>query len=769
MYSRHCQGSIEWARYLHKLFTELSRNKSRLTVKHLPVEDLTCHLPSSLESEMFNARLQLVIVSPLFLQWIYKNPAQLVGRLLQQDRVIALLLGVREEQVLAEHRSSLISFPQWVHLEARDHDLEFVQTVLYFSTQILQRTDTARPPVTAESLAFTVFPRKVTETQNKVVVMLDKPLSARSSVRIVLERSSGQRMSLEDIKLKNPLTLLVAFPVCLFSKSSLVSLHLEVDGESKGFRQVKCESKTQELDSLLGTACDPLEFLCQTLAISPHCKDQLDETLTQNLMSNIPKHGFPLLSFPVNRAVGSRGGREIGELPTLLHFSSAHGLERLTCALLDCPGARAALAIRNNNNATPSDIAQENGFFDLAEILKAHQHNPTKFSHIYDYVKHAGAGNHQDSMRSRIPCMFSERSRAYSDYSGPDPPELQNPLNLSNYQVPPPPRPVPATPASVKPNPYLDMSGSVSGTPSPCQTRRLQARPGQTRNQRSERSERSQPRDLNDLFHSLDNNGLTNRSAANCKISTLSKYNLDSTYQEIASPKDSDPFGTMRASKARGFKEKTPPVGSGERLYVNDPFGTMRATRANSVPKSFSSEASNDDVFAPASSEETNRNDYRGVKSDDTNDNLAVTEELIELLEDFKNKSYSVKEMEILFENWRRKASLPENLIKEGNSSSSNNNNNNNNNDRKKNDLLKTAKSAYSLLKMFKVQSGDNNPKIKKTNTTKKFLKANSIETTGETCRAPQQQQPQPEASEGKSVVDVEMILSISLYVSREG
>ena len=70
---------------------------------------------------------------------------------------------------------------------------------------------------------------------------------------------------------------------------------------------------------------------------------------------------------------------------------------------------------------------------------------------------------------------------------------------------------------------------------------------------------------------------------------------------------------------------------------------------------------------------------------------------------------------------------------------------------------------------MFKVQSGDNNPKIKKTNTTKKFLKANSIETTGETCRAPQQQQPQPEASEGKSVVDVEMILSISLYVSREG
>ena len=86
-------------------------------------------------------------------------------------------------------------------------------------------------------------------------------------------------------------------PVCLFAKSSLVNLYLEIDGESKGFRQLKCESKTHELDSLLATLCDPMEFLCQTMAISPYCKDQLDETLTSNLMANIPKHGFPLLSF----------------------------------------------------------------------------------------------------------------------------------------------------------------------------------------------------------------------------------------------------------------------------------------------------------------------------------------------------------------------------------------------------------------------------------------------------------------------------------------
>jgi hypothetical protein len=45
-----------------------------------------------------------VIVSPLLLSWVVQHPHQLAGRLLQQDRVIAILLGVTEEQVTPEHR-----------------------------------------------------------------------------------------------------------------------------------------------------------------------------------------------------------------------------------------------------------------------------------------------------------------------------------------------------------------------------------------------------------------------------------------------------------------------------------------------------------------------------------------------------------------------------------------------------------------------------------------------------------------------------------------
>jgi len=88
-----------------------------------------------------------------------RHPSVMVGRLLNPDRVLAIMLGVKDNAINLDHRtckileqtwflgmevtrmfSVLVSFSQWVHLEAKDHNLEFVQTVLYFSTQILQKS-----------------------------------------------------------------------------------------------------------------------------------------------------------------------------------------------------------------------------------------------------------------------------------------------------------------------------------------------------------------------------------------------------------------------------------------------------------------------------------------------------------------------------------------------------------------------------------------------------------------------------------------------------
>ena len=297
--------------------------------------------------------------------------------------------------------------------------------------------------------------------------------------------------------------------------------------------------------------CDPLEFLCQTLNISPHCKDQLDETLTTNLMSNIPKHGFPLLSFPAASAKGSEPSpKEQSEYPTLLHFSSGHGLEQLTCALLDCPGARQALVLRNVNMLTPAEMARDNGFFDLAEILKAHQQSPSQFSHIYDYIKHGRMDSPKDAttMRSTLDVPNvrpTSGTSEMSDYSGPDP--YLRADSDSAYKVPPPPRPIPATPPRQRhgaPGNYLDMSRSNSGTPSGSPA--LQHRMAHARSQQSE---------VVALLQQLQ---------LRREVETMSKYNLDSSYSQAKARAGlEDPFGTLRGSKARrSLREKTSNFGA---------------------------------------------------------------------------------------------------------------------------------------------------------------------------------------------------------------
>ena len=150
-------------------------------VRHLPVEDMAdCLLPPPMEKEITSSRLQLILLSPTLLQFLARNSNFSLGRLLHPDRVIAIMLGVRDAQISPQIRQNLVSFAQWIHLEAKDHDLEFVQTVSYFSLQILQQnggnghkrsfhklarsaSNICRPTLASESNSFHVYPRRVTE------------------------------------------------------------------------------------------------------------------------------------------------------------------------------------------------------------------------------------------------------------------------------------------------------------------------------------------------------------------------------------------------------------------------------------------------------------------------------------------------------------------------------------------------------------------------------------------------------------------------------
>ncbi len=185
----------------------------------------------------------------------------------------------------------------------------------------------------------------------------------------------------------------------------------------------------------------------------------------------------------------------------------------------------------------------------------------TSLPHIYDTICHARSG-HVDAHLLLSP-QRQPRSTAPSD-----------------YQVPPPPRPV--VPPGSRPSAatYLNVPhAAAASSPSP----KAGASKPKRRRQKSDKS---------------------------------------------------DPYGTLRASP--GANDDSDDVF----LPSKDPFGTLRANAA--VAK-----------------------DYRssGDKKESLDRELAVTNELLQLLEDFKSKSYSVKEMEAMFDHWRRKAALTDDCL----------------------------------------------------------------------------------------------------------
>lgn len=50
---------------------------------------------------------------------------------------------------------------------------------------------------------------------------------------------------------------------CCFSVTHLANVSIEVDGEDRGIRSLKLESPLGELEQLLKTVLEPVEFMCQ--------------------------------------------------------------------------------------------------------------------------------------------------------------------------------------------------------------------------------------------------------------------------------------------------------------------------------------------------------------------------------------------------------------------------------------------------------------------------------------------------------------------------
>ncbi|KAJ8940957.1 hypothetical protein NQ318_006808 [Aromia moschata] len=388
-----------WVEYFSNYFQQISKqaNRKPFKIHYLGAEEaikMSSEEYKGLSEKTSGVKLQLVVVCPSFLEFISENIEEscALGKLLLADRTLALLLGVSDSDLSDAHKRVLPTYFQWQRqCVGQDQDENFTKEFLGQAMAILSRVWKQQSSVIAqEKSCFSVNPKKIRQGQSSVFILLTYPLQKEDIVKISVEKN-GEIFEVKSAKRRNPYTLKITVPENLTETTAIVNILVEKNGSIIGSRPVKCESKLRELEQILRSTNNPVEFMCQTLGFSPSDKDHLDNWLVHGFQRNLPPH-FNLLAnhetpFAATVQVHKHSHEEF---PTLLHFATKFGLEKLAMQLLDCPGADVAYEIRNVYDMTPLEIAEASGFAELASMLRGYI-NINEFTSMYAKLKEMSA------------------------------------------------------------------------------------------------------------------------------------------------------------------------------------------------------------------------------------------------------------------------------------------------------------------------------------------------------------------------------------------
>ncbi|XP_047478892.1 uncharacterized protein LOC125031927 isoform X2 [Penaeus chinensis] len=429
-------GTI-WKDYLHSTFTQFRKGyKDFGSIWIKNVEEIEDDVELLQRMTLKSAKLQIVILSPHFMQHIANHARSELGHVFKPKKVLCLLLNVDNSSFTPAHLSVLYSYNEWQHLTVRSEDMSFVQEVIIKATSILNSSE-VYSGYRDESLArFKVIPRKITSTHPQVyIIMTDE---VHEEVVISVTSANKEPDIIRKWRLQNPYTISFQIPESYLETSAFLYIEVSVNGKSQGSRQVKCERNMDTLSQILSNSKNPIDLMCQALNLNPLNND-LDLCLAKNFSMRTPP----------SRSADDDSEKGTSLFPTWVHFSAYYGLKMFTWALLEAPGARCALSIPNCDGDTPSLLAFKSGYLPLAHALEAEM----------ICSKSRGVSSPQHIKKT------GWKKTNVATYNNPPPPR---PLK-SNYDTLPAPRLV--SPSNSPPAPSgASSESSVSVTPPPAMT-----------------------------------------------------------------------------------------------------------------------------------------------------------------------------------------------------------------------------------------------------------------------------------------------------------
>ncbi|XP_072165190.1 uncharacterized protein [Diadema setosum] len=136
---------------------------------------------------------------------------------------------------------------------------------------------------------------------------------------------------------------------------------LSHNGSRKATFKLIIQSDSDILGDILNKTLHPLNFICESLGISPADSNQLDNVLHERCKRHMPPSGFRSI-LPVQPT----GGKQLTRYPTALHFAAKFGLRTISALLCQWPGADQALRLKNCDGQTPDQMAADD---DLKTFL----------------------------------------------------------------------------------------------------------------------------------------------------------------------------------------------------------------------------------------------------------------------------------------------------------------------------------------------------------------------------------------------------------------
>ncbi|XP_065201891.1 phosphoinositide 3-kinase adapter protein 1-like isoform X2 [Planococcus citri] len=595
------ETSLTWGNYLITCFQQISKDRNIPSFKlhSVKLEDIVAPLLENGTIDKYpEARVQIVVVCPKFMEKIQSIPEAetSLGKLFRPEKVVALMLGLGvQEQWDNNHiRTVIPKYELWRKMTVKDVDRISVEDFLGVAMDILSKSRQIQEALNLEQQQthFSIMPKKIKVGQNRILVLLNEPITVKDDIKITIDKN-GQHLDVGTVKRRNPYTLQFSVPASCFQISMLVFVCVEKNGKNLGRRQVKCESKMRELDQIIRTLENPINFMCQSFNLNMNDKDQLDTFLCNVFQKNVPPH-FHLLNpcIPIDKTTTSNE-----EFPTLLHFTAKYGLEKLSWVLMESPGCEQACHIRNCSQMTPSEIAERANHTQLSKILKDFKHM-AELSNVYNYVKN----------------MNSDTSE--NNYMLPRPVD-------DTYLIPPAARPVDP---SLMPPPIADSPNSPSGST-------------------------SDPYYMN--FKRGHVPSMVNTPVSPTSINSLTSfqnYEVPPTARPCTPYTPNSPTSPI-GKKFEGYLEMNPI----EKELNN--FGSVSSFNTNSeFPENFGSFNKLDTcegVSSPTDSTATSK--YSSASHLLSREKVSPDDELLEIINDFKHDVLTINEVEALVEKWQNR------------------------------------------------------------------------------------------------------------------